>query len=48
MKHLWQEGKRKLAFDTLSQFVRTQTKPVYVDEEDCEGNKLMARYIHNM
>ena len=45
MKHLWQVGQRKVAFDTLSKFVRTQSKSVYVDDEEAEGDKLLARYV---
>lgn len=43
MKHLWQVGQRKLAFDSLSQFVITQSKSAYVDEDDGDGDKLLAR-----
>ncbi len=46
MKHLWQVGQRKVAFDTLSKFVRTQSKSVYLDPEDCDGDKLLARYAY--
>ena len=45
MKHLWQVGQRKVAFDTLSKFVRTQSKAVYVEEEEAEGDKLLARCV---
>ena len=49
MKHLWQAGQRKMAFDTLSKFVKTQAKSLYSDvdegivEEDSESDKLLAR-----
>lgn len=51
MKHLWQAGQRKVAFDTLSQFVQIQAKSPYVDvegamaEEDSDSDKLLARSI---
>lgn len=38
-------GQRKVAFDTLSKFVRTQSKSMYVDDEDAEGDKLLARSV---
>lgn len=48
MKHLWQAGQRRGAFDTLSQFVQIQAKS-YLDieegeaGEDSEIDKLLAR-----
>ena len=53
MKHLWQAGQRKLAFDTLSQFVLTQAESsppnTELDSEimagDTESNTLLARSV---
>lgn len=50
MKHLWQAGQRKVAFDTLSKFVQTQAKSPYIEveeaglaDENTESDKLLAR-----
>lgn len=50
MKHMWQAGQRKMAFDTLLQFVKTQTSSPYINKDseeivDPESDKLLARYV---
>lgn len=54
MKHMWQAGHRKVAFDTLFQFAQTQAQlrpSPYVDMEegvvgeDLENDKLLARSV---
>lgn len=59
MKHLWQAGKRQIAFDTLSQFVLTQTMVGSSGMDNCasltpemvdnktEKDKLLARSVSN-
>ena len=58
MKHLWQAGKKQVAFDTLSQFVTMQTTAGSTSSASGVGltpemidnrtqkEKLLARYMH--
>ena len=55
MKHLWQAGKKKEAFDTLSHFVTLQTRLGYshasnvltqeMTEDTAQNDKMLARSV---